>query len=163
MKVKQKLKSLFDSKKGIDYEGLEVNFFQNIGIKAELIENYPLINNLKLPDEYLDFLQLCDGCELFKYEELGGFWFMGTSEIQSENRIAKETYSEFWTDDLIVFCESIVDGDYLAFKIISENEYHILDGYHDDVPNNWKIIGESFYEVLEKIIDSKGKRFWLES
>ncbi len=57
----------------IDYEGLEVSFEKNLAATSENISSISLDTKLKIPKDYLDFLQLFNGCLLYKYQDIGGF------------------------------------------------------------------------------------------
>ena len=144
----------------LDYEDLSVTFSANRGASIEELGTMLRKTNLVFPDVYLDFLKKINGCELFKFKELGGFEFLGTNEIQKENSFQQESYMEDWDKRLTVFCNLICDGDFLSFKSYDNGTYEIIDCYHDDLPKNWNVISNSFEDFLERLIDLKGKRYW---
>jgi hypothetical protein len=157
-----KLSSLFrQSIDFIDYEGLKVTFEKNSSATSQDIASMSADTKIKLPKDYLDFLQLFDGCVLFKFQDLGGFEFLGTKDISKETELQRQTYEEDWDDSLTVFCRLICDGDFISFRNKSDGSYDILDCYHDDIPANWATITNSFDTFLERLIDEKGKRYWL--
>lgn len=157
-----KLNFLFDQQdKFLDYEGLVVEFKRKESASTEQLDIIKFRSNLSLPPEYLDFLKYTDGCSLYKYEDLGGFQFLGTKEINHQNELQKDTYENDWDDNLTVFCNVICDGDFISFRKNPNGIYDILDCYHDDSPSNWKIIDNSFISFMEKLIEAKGERYWL--
>jgi hypothetical protein len=157
-----KLNLLFDQQDTyIDYEGLTVTFHKNKGATQQELDSVISTEKLKIPQDYIDFLQVFNGCTLFKYQDLGGFEFLGTMNILKETDIQKQAYEEDWDNDILVFCRLIGDGDFISFKSNNNNSYDILDCYHDDKPQNWKVISNSFSDFLKRLIDGKGKRYWL--
>ena len=144
-----------------DYEGLPVRSHCNPGASNEDLNLISVDSSIFLPEDYIQFLKLHNGCVLFSYEDLGGFEFLGSSNIKKENENQKNTYEEDWGKNLTVFCTVLGDGDFLAFRKGALNNYDILDCYHDDTPKNWKVICSSFSEFMNRLLDSKGKRFWL--
>ena len=157
-----KLNSLFrHSINFIDREGLEVTFEKNSPATFQEISSLSKDPEIKIPKDYLDFLQLFDGCRLFKYQDLGGFEFFGTKDIRKETELQRQTYEEDWDENLTVFCRLICDGDFISFRNKSDGSYDILDCYHDDIPANWTTITNSLDNFLESLIDEKGKRYWL--
>jgi hypothetical protein len=157
-----RLNSLFEARNDFfDYDGLQVSFHRHKPATHEEISSLISAGNLKLPRDYLDFLQTFNGCTIFEYKDLGGFSFLGINEIVKENEIQRQTYEEDWDNCLTAFCNIIGDGDLLCFRMQPNNSYEILDGYHDDSPQNWNMISNSFNDFLERLIDEKGRRFWV--
>ena len=115
----------------------------------------------RIPKDYIDFLKVFDGCTLYRYKDLGGFEFLGTSDILKETDLQRQIYEEDWNNDITVFCRLICDGDFISFKNNSDGTYDILDCYHDDKPQNWKVISNSFDNFLERLIDETGRPYWL--
>jgi SMI1 / KNR4 family (SUKH-1) len=145
----------------VDYEGLSVTFQKKIGATQLEIVSLSSDKKFKIPKDYLYFLQKFDGCVLFRYQDLGGFEFLGTKDISKETDLQGQTYDEDWDNDITVFCRIICDGDFISFKNNNDGSYDILDCYHDDKPQNWKVISNSFDNFLERLIDEKGRRYWL--
>ncbi|WBL23858.1 SMI1/KNR4 family protein [Zunongwangia sp. HRR-M8] len=157
-----KLNFLFEQKdRFLDYDGLVVQFKKKEGALTKHLDMIKSKSNLSLPPEYLNFLKYTDGCSLYKYEDIGGFEFLGTRELNQQNELQKDTYEEDWDDNLTVFCNVIGDGDFISFRKNPNFIYDILDCYHDDSPHNWKIIDNSFESFMEKLIEAKGERYWL--
>jgi SMI1 / KNR4 family (SUKH-1) len=113
----------------MDYEGLEVVFEKNSPATLQDVTSTLLENGIKIPNDYLDFLQLFNGCKLFKYQDLGGFEFLGTNDISKETELQKQTYEDDWNDNLTVFCKLICEGDFISFRNNSNGSYDILDCY----------------------------------
>lgn len=157
-----RLNSLFETEDGFfDYEGLPVLFRKNKSATQQEISHLISKDHLKVPADYLRFLQATNGCVLYQYQDLGGFEFLGTNEIEKENRIQRQTYGQEWDDRLTVFCNVLGDGDFLSFRLRPDNNYDILDCDHDESPDNWNVISHSFNDFLKGLIDGNGKRFWL--
>jgi hypothetical protein len=156
------LNSLFrQSMDYVDYEGLKVTFERKTSATLQDIASISADTKIKLPKDYLDFLQLYDGCVLFKYQDLGGFEFLGANDIVKETELQRRTYEEDWDENLTVFCRLICDGDFISFRNNGDGSYDILDCYHDDIPANWATITNSFDTFLQRLIAEKGKRYWL--
>lgn len=145
----------------LDYEGLAVSFRKNRPATQQEISSLLSEDNLKLPGDYLRFLQATNRCVLYQYRDLGGFEFLGTNDIAKENQLHRQTYQQDWDNRLTVFCNVLGDGDFLSFRIMADNSYEIVDCYHDDNPKNWNVISNSFNDFLERLIQEKGRRFWL--
>ncbi|HMC99839.1 MAG TPA: SMI1/KNR4 family protein [Ferruginibacter sp.] len=158
--LKAKLDFLFTTAAPyLDYEGLSVTFIKNSPASDEAIAALP--SNLDIPNDYIQFLKAFNGCTLFEYKDFGGFEFLAADQIERELTIQRETYAEDWDESLMVFCNVPGDGDFISFRNKGNNEYEILDCYHDDSPKNWNTITNSFDVFLERLIDEKGKRYWL--
>ncbi len=130
-------------------------------LKASLVNNGSLN---KLPETYLDFLKITNGCILFNYlgHEIDGFHFLNIEEIVQETIILKEIYNDFWQENIIIFANILGVGDHLGFKVLENGQYQILDCFHEEIPTNWKVIGTSFDKFLEKLLDTNGEKYWLE-
>src|SRR5687767_13133950 len=106
-----KLNSLFrQSTDFIDYEALQVTFEKNSSATLQDIASMSADTKIKLPKYYLDFLQLLDGCLVFKYQDLGGFKFLGTKDISKETELQRQTSEEDCDNSLTVSCRLICDG-----------------------------------------------------
>lgn len=117
-----KLNALFETKHDLpDYEGLPVSFRKNKPASAEEIASLLTETGLKLPTDYLEFLQSTNGCILFQYEDLGGFELLGTDKLRNENHLQRNTYEEVWDNRLTVFCRILGDGDFLSFRMAADN------------------------------------------
>lgn len=143
----------------VNYEELIVTFSKNLpATENEIIS---MKAKLTIPEDYIDFLKVNNGCTLFQFQNLGGFELLGTKEIESETNFQRKNYKEDWDDSLIVFCKLISEGDFISFRSKKDNSYDVLDCYHDDIPKNWTVICDSFDYFLERLINEKGKSFWL--
>lgn len=120
-----------------------------------------VIEHYKLPEDYLSFLKSFNGGILFKIDDIAGFHLFGCDSIKEENEIQMNNYESDWDSNIILFCASIGDDDYLGFKIIDEKNYQILDCNLYESPSNWNVIGNSFPNFISKLIDEKGRKFWL--
>lgn len=138
---------------------LELDFKMNSGAQEDEIDQ---IRCLNLPVSYIEFLDEYNGGRLFDMQGLDGFIFLGTNDIISINNDMKEEYQEDWIDSIIVFAECIGEGNYLGFRATNQNEYEIIDCFHEESPKNWNAIGNSFELFLENLIIFNGKKFYLE-
>jgi hypothetical protein len=84
-----------------------------------------------------------------------------TDKLRNENHLQRNTYEEVWDNRLTVFCRVLGDGDFLSFRMAVDNSYEILDCYHDEEPQDWRVISNSFNDFAESLLNEKGKRFWL--
>lgn len=117
--------------------------------------------NLKLPNDYIEFLKYFDGGILFKIEDIAGFQLLGCSDIVKVNKTQNSDYGSDWDDNIILFCSSVGDNEYIGFKITDDFNYKIIDCDLSELPKNWHIIGDTFSEFITKLIDEKGRKFWL--
>jgi hypothetical protein len=145
------------------YEDIPVQFLGNQGADSKALDLIQTHFLYQLPNDYIDFLKYFDGCQLFLFENLDGFNFLGTNNIIAHNTRLSEDYDEEWENNIIVFCECVGEGNYLGFRILNNNSYEVIDCFHEEVPANWGKISSSFEDLLEKLINYKGKKFWLES
>ena len=141
--------------------GLQTKSYGNGGASEFDLTSANLPNDL--PRDYIDFLKIANGCTLFNYDDLDGFQFFGTQELGKENMEMKKSYEDDWDNSVIVFCTILGEGNHIGFKILDESSYQILDCFHEYVPAQWEVIGNSFDTFLEKLIDLKGEKYWLES
>lgn len=141
--------------------GLETKSYGNAGASESDIRSGDLPSDL--PNEYIDFLKYANGCTLFNYKDLDGFQLFGTQELGKENKAIKKLYEEYWDESVIVFCTILGEGNYIGFRVRGGNTYEILDCFHEYVPAQWEVIGHSFDEFLERLIDLKGEKYWLKS
>jgi hypothetical protein len=160
-RLKITLDQLFEGKEGLNYEGMPVTFNRNE--KKDIQFDLSRMHIPTIPEEYLEFLNNYGGCTLFKYDDLGGFEFLDINDIIKETKFQESNLDSDWNKKIIVFCRIICDGDFLCFKKNSIENYEILDGFHEEIPKNWKVINNSFSDFLIKLIETKGKRYWIES
>ena len=158
----KKLENIFSTEVVLkNNENKPVSCISNGSISEENLNS--IINDLriKLPKDYLDFLSFYNGCTIFNYDNLAGFTFLGTENLKNGNLNQKDIYEDLWDENISVFCEELGSGDFISFRTLDNGSYEILDCCHDDLPNDWTVISNSFYDFLEKLIDGKGKPFWL--
>jgi len=157
-----KLNSLFESNQEIkSFEGLLVSFSKKTGASEEELARHVDIDGVNIPQDYVSLLRNYNGFSLFEFEDIGGFKFYGAEEVNNETRFLKKSYGADWDNSLIIFCNIIGNGDFIAFRTYPNGTYDILDCYHDDVPANWIKICDSLDEFIEMLINSKGDLYWL--
>ena len=150
---------LNEEKESRNYEGLPVTFKNNPGLNSAHTDSF---SHLKIPSDYIDLLEKHNGFTLFQYEDIGGFNFFGVDQLQIETDLQKETYEEEWDDRIIIIGNVIGDGDFIGLRILENGGYEVLDGYHDEAPQNWNTITDSLDDFFLKLIESKGERYWLQ-
>ncbi len=160
-----KIKNIFKFKKVVNilsYEELFTNLIINNPASSVEIENVNSYFKNRLPQDYLSFLLYTNGCTLFEYKDLGGFEFLNSANLISENEFIKNQFDEnVWDENIIMFCSCIGDGDYIGFKILDNDRYVIIDCFRECSPSEWETIGNSLDDFIEKILDSNGEKFWL--
>ena len=118
----------------------------------------------KLPNEYAYFLKYYDGGILFNYNELGGYELLSSESLIKEDRFQKDnsiSIGEKWDDDTILFCRIIGNAEFLGFRLTGVLTYEIKHCVMDMPPDQWLTIGCSFDEFIEKLIQEKGREYWL--
>lgn len=143
------------------YEGLHSTITVNEKASEQDIEGANSYFNYAIPADYLSFLQVFDGGTFFKVEDIGGLEFFSCSQLIENNEFQKDSLEDDWRDDIILFSSCLGDGDFIGFEVRNDGSYDILDCFHEVLPSEWKSIGHSFDDFLEKFIDSKGEKFWL--
>jgi len=158
--LRTKLDSIFTNVV-TESEGLQTRSYANAGASEFDLKKIDLPK--ALPEVYFEFLRYSDGCTLFNCEDLDSFQFFGSHELGKENKEMEKSYEEDWDDSVIIFSTILGEGNYIGFKMLDESKYQILDCFHEYVPEQWEVIDNSFDEFLEKLIDMKGKKYWLVS
>jgi len=157
------IKEVIDpSLKGIisTFENLVSLFVMNKGASNDDIVKCDLHFNLNLPVDYKFFLQNFNGGILFKIDDYAGFRFLSTNELVEHNEFQKENFGQDWDTKIILFCECIGDAEYLGFKS-TNNEEQIVYCIMDIMPQEWKVVDSSFDVLVKKLIEEKGRKYWL--
>lgn len=155
-----RLKELFSNRTNLNIEGLKTISFGREGANPTEIKHWGNHFTSLIPNDYVDFLKIWNGCTLFDLDQQAGFTFFGTTEIERETVSFKETYEDDWDDSIVLFCSVTGSGDFVGFRML-ENDYEIIDCCHDDLPNDWIVISKSFSEFMIQLLDAKGASFWL--
>ena len=117
----------------------------------------------RLPEDYKLFLKEYNGGKLFQIEDFAGFEFLGCNELVKENGFQKDNFGDDWNENIILFCSCIGDGEYLGFKLTKPSTYQIVHCIMDELPSQWEIISDSLDDFIDKLIDERGKKFWLDN
>ncbi len=158
----EKLENLFSTEIVLtNNENMPVTCISNGSISDDNLELFNKDFKIKLPKDYLNFLKRFNGCTIFNYENLAGFKLLGTENLRNSNLNQEEIYEDLWDESIIVFCEEFGSGDFISFRNQDDGSYEILDCCHDDLPKDWAVISNSFNDFLEKLIDFKGRPYWL--
>ena len=142
------------------YEHLSSQFILNKGASKSLINAVETTLTKKLPQAYKDFLEIYDGCVLFKVDDVAGFEFLGTTKILTENQFQKSNFEVDWDDHIILFCLCAGDNEYIGFKL-HESGYAIVHCIMEFSPSAWQIVGDSFDVFVNRLLEEKGKKYWL--
>lgn len=156
MTIFKKLSELFLINQNLNCEGLQTN---SVGNKPATQNEIELVKNL-VPNDYIEFLKLWNGCSLFNLENQAGFTFFGALEIVNETNNFKEIYDSDWDESIVLFCSNLGSGDFIGFRV-NESGYEIVDCCHDDLPADWIVITNSFDQFTNGLIDGKGDKYWL--
>lgn len=146
----------------LTFENLVSFFIVNKGASKEEIEKCDLHFSQKLPDEYNFFLQNYNGGVLFKIDDYAGFKFLSIEELIKHNESQRRNFGQDWDSEIVLFCECIGDAEYLGFKV-SKNGYVVVYCIMDMLPQEWEIIEGSFDDLIGKLIEEKGRKYWLDS
>lgn len=162
-KIIQKIETLVKDNFGVveTFDGvLSKNITKEPANDLEIANSDTYFNN-KIPHDYLNFLKKYNGIVLFDVAGISGFKFFGCQELILENKFQKENLGIQWDDNILLICSCLGDGDFIGLNITSKNSYEIVDCFNEEIPSNWASINGSFEFFLEKIIDEKGRKFWL--
>lgn len=164
-----KVKSLLatrEIKLQVGGEELAHRFSSQKGATEEEIRRTEIALGVKLPRNYKQFLLKYNGAELYNYDDLDGFLLLGTEELAKYQEELRELYEDDWIDSIVVFCEVLGEGNYLAFdtaRMSANEESPVLDGFHELPPKEWLPISDDFADWLSRLIESNGGKYWLEN
>ena len=119
--------------------------------------------NKKLPLDYTFFLLKFNGGVLFKIADYAGFKFLSTEELIKHNSFQKENLENYWDSEIILFCECIGDAEYLGFKFNDNGLPKVVYCIMDIIPEKWAIIENTFEDLINKLIEERGRKYWLDS
>ncbi|MBZ4037034.1 hypothetical protein K6T82_19865 [Flavobacterium sp. 17A] len=142
------------------FENLPSLFTMNKAASNDDLLKCDLYFDEGLAPEYKFFLTNYNGGILFKIEDFAGFKLLSTDELISHNKFQAENFAENWDSQIILFCECIGDAEYLGFKLI-EDEVRIIYCIMDTLPEEWKVIEKSFNILINKLIEQRGEKYWL--
>ncbi len=161
MKYYKKLEEVFLIKSALNIEGQETLSSGNAKANSNDIEHVGAEFIALIPNEYIEFWKNWNGCILFDLEQQAGFRFFSTYEIENETISFKEIYGDDWDESIIVFCAVLGAGDFIGFRKNTE-DYTIVDCCHDELPQSWKVISESFSDFMTQLLEHRGASFWLD-
>jgi hypothetical protein len=144
-----------------DCENRLSSFVMNKPATEEEINKCDVYSKNRLPNEYQYFLRYFNGGILFEYDDIVGFKFLGSNEFIQENEFRKEGFGEYWDNNVILFCYLVGIGECIGFRFKVTKDYEIVHCFMDVLPNEWLVIGNSFDEFIENLIQEKGKEYWL--
>lgn len=147
----------------LTFEYLDSLFIMNNGASNDDIAKCNLHFNQKLPIDYIYFLEEYNGGILFKIDDYAGFKLLSTEELIKHNEFQKGNFGQDWDSQIILFCECIGDAEYLGFKLIENGDANIVYCIMDMLPHEWQIVESSFNDFINKLIEEKGRKYWLDS
>ena len=147
----------------LTFEKLTSLFIMNKEASNDDIAKCDLHFENKLSKEYKLFLQNYDGGILFKIDDYAGFKFLSTEELFKHNKFQRENFGQDWNSEIILFCECIGDAEYLGFKLNENGDSSIVYCIMDMLPQEWHIIESAFDDFITKLIEEKGRKYWLNS
>jgi len=151
----------------VEYEGLISKFIMNPKASVKDLLECDLYFERKLPDDYKYFLSFFDGGDLFNYDNVAGLSLFSSKKIIQENKFQRDNHKEndldeYWDSDVIIFATDICgDAEYLGFRIKEDGKYDVLDMTLYEAPQEWRVIDNSFDNFVERLINEKGKAYWL--
>jgi hypothetical protein len=143
------------------FENIESQFIMNKAAQKEEIDKSVKYFNNKLPKEYKYFLEQYNGGVLFKIDDFAGFKLLNSNELIVHNEFQKTNFGLDWNENIILFCECIGDAEYLGFKLNENGTSNIIYCILDLYPNEWKNLDLNFSNFINKLIEEKGKKYWL--
>jgi hypothetical protein len=115
----------------------------------------------RLPEEFLQFWRNSDGANLYLNDSgLHGVGVASTelmAELQTEEA---ENYGRAALSPFAVFARVNGSGDFLAFDLASGA---VVDGVHAEQPHEWRPIATSFVDWLDRLVEARGRYYWLEA
>lgn len=145
------------------FENLASLFIMNEEASKEDIVKCDMHFDGKLPNDYKIFLQEFNGGILFKIDDYAGFKLLSTEELIKHNKFQGENFGKDWDSEILLFCECIGDAEYLGFKLNKNRFPNIVYCIMDILPQEWEIIEDSFDCLISKLIEEKGRKYWLDS
>lgn len=157
--LRQKLDSLSNNVKIVNGRRSSC-IFRAKALQSE-IDYLNFIFNCKIPGDYIELLNYSNGFTLYNLDNLNGIMFFGTDQVKRENDIFKETLEGFQVENIIIFCTILGEGNFIGFKVLNNEDYEILDCFHEELPENWKKIADSLDDFLANLIETEGELYWL--
>ncbi|MBO0805404.1 MAG: SMI1/KNR4 family protein [Nocardiopsaceae bacterium] len=118
---------------------------------------------LRVPDDLSRFYELCGGTELFLTEDYG-ITILPPSRLVSSNIVM---FGERYPDDITSTWFTVgetPDSDYVSIDLSPERNGRCYDSFHEThgLVGSSPIIAESFSQLLERFLRSRGGRwYWL--
>ena len=117
----------------------------------------------KLPDDIEKFYQNCGGVSLFSSEDYAVNIVSPEEFVLANPVIVGELCEDDITSEWYIIAQD-GNGDYLTVDLSEERSGRCYDSYWDrhGVVGDCPVIAKSFTELLEQLINAKGKqRYWL--
>ena len=158
--LRQKLISLNNNVKIVN--GREYFCTFKVGASEQEIDSLnSIFDYYRIPYDYIELLSFSNGFTLYNIHDISGFIFFGTDQIKKENDIFKETFEKLLDENIIIFCSILGEGNFIGFKVLNNDNYEILDCFHEELPENWNKITDSLEDFLTNLIRTEGDLYWL--
>lgn len=119
-----------------------------------------LSRSITLPSHVRQMLKISDGFEIFKFHDIDGYRIFSSSQLLTVNLLISSSYGDYWDDGYFIFGECIGDGTYFASREAGGRD-EVLDVFLEVDPAEWTVIASDPSDLLDKIISSNGRKFWL--
>jgi hypothetical protein len=130
----------------------------------EQIEQLQGSLNASIPSAYVSFLEINNGCTLFKDEEFGqwGYFLYSAEQMVLKRAMWAKIYDN-WPKNYLVFGECLGDSDLLVMDLESPS----LDGSDCAVlcfPSAYfperELMSKAFQKWIDYLIIAQGAKFW---
>lgn len=136
----------------------------NKPVPREQIERLKRDLDICVPRAYVSFLEMNNGCILFKDVEFGqwGYYLYSAEELVSKRTMWAEIYNE-WPKNYLVFGECLGDSDLLVMDVelpSADNTDCAVLCFPSAYFRERKVMSEAFQQWLDYLIIAQGAKFW---
>lgn len=161
------LKKIYDYMKNKDYciwtdifgRSQKVKFKWNIAVSNDQIIKVENQYQIKIPDDYKDFLCFSNGAEIFSSDdedESSGYQLLSLQEMISETSEMRKCGYNIKKNQ-IIFLITLFSNDFLMFDLEKNGIVYADVGYSE---KEWKIIDSDFKNLILHLYMSNGAPFW---
>lgn len=142
------------------FEGLLANHLVSEPASEGEIETLERRIGKKVPTILRELYQVSNGLALFAYEDIGGFKFFSLKELENWNNLYSENIEALTSPKWLIFGESIADGEYYGF-CPPKSDHSVYEIILENPEAEWQVIANSLPEFIAKIIEERGRKYWL--
>lgn len=130
-------------------------------ISQEKLNELILNNNLKLPEEYINFLLMSDGAILYNNEENAGYQLLSLEDaVNFTNEMRKSGYDDI-KKEWLIFMTNLFDSDWLLIDMDKiNNRIYIIDGVVEYRADHWKYLKGDFRIFMNQLFRVNGIQYW---